>query len=118
MDINTENFWERVPDLLLIIAAADYIAIDFEMTGIQVKDSLSSQALTLNQVYNRIADAASTFQTIQLGLTAIQWKEGSILHVKRSRSSVDLDRSLPFPHLRHPDHSNVRQHHQGGATDG
>lgn len=73
MDINAHNFAENLPDLLLIIACADYVAVDLEMSGIQVKDSLARGAVSMEQVYGRIKDAASTFETLQLGITACRW---------------------------------------------
>lgn len=75
MDINTDNFWDELPNLLAIIACSDYIAIDFEMTGVQVRDSLSGKgsAITLEQVYSRVRAAANTFEALQLGVTCIRW---------------------------------------------
>lgn len=76
MNIDAENYLQKLPDLLAVITAADFIAIDFEMTGIRVKDSLGTDTPTLQQVYERIVASASTFQAIQMGITAIQWATG------------------------------------------
>jgi hypothetical protein len=79
MDITRETFWERLAEILLLIAHSDFIAIDMEITGIQVRYSLPQGVtiLTIDQVYGRIQTAASMFKLFRLasrvcfGLTVI-----------------------------------------------
>lgn len=75
MDITAEDFWEKLPDVLAIIAGADYVALDLEMTGVRVRDSLSTGEISVEQAYRRIRTTASTFSAIELGVTAIRWVE-------------------------------------------
>lgn len=69
-------FWSQLPEILLKLAEANYIAIDLEMSGIQIRDSLPSQGLSFEQVYQRIRKAATTFSPLQLGITTICWNGG------------------------------------------
>ena len=73
MDITAENFWENLPEILATIVEADYVAIDLEMTGVQVRDSLTTSEISLDQAYARIRAAAGTFSAIEIGATAIRW---------------------------------------------
>lgn len=74
MDVTADNFWEMLPNIMLIISCSDYIALDMEMTGIKIKDSLPRGAPpTMEQVYDRVRSAASTFQAVQIGMTCLRW---------------------------------------------
>lgn len=111
MDINSGSFFEKLPDLIAIIACADYLVIDLEMSGVQVKDSLPRGAVSLEQVYGRIRTAASTFGALQLGVTAIRWTGSSfaspfcgfrILTRRRGVSTVVVHGSY-HTHVSHAD---------------
>ncbi|PHH63963.1 hypothetical protein CDD81_5182 [Ophiocordyceps australis] len=73
MDITPDTFWAQLPQMLSALADADYTAIDLEMTGVQVRDSLERGRLSMAQAYGRIRAAASTFSAVQLGITTVQW---------------------------------------------
>jgi CAF1 family ribonuclease len=76
MNINKENFWEEAPRLLEAISHAEYIAYDFEMTGINHKDrDAVGPRSTVQEVYRRWRKAAWDFVPIQLGVTLVNFNE-------------------------------------------
>lgn len=87
MDVTAENFWEFLPNIMLIISSSDYVALDMEMTGIQMKSSASQVSVTMEQLYERVKLAASTFQAVQLGITCLRWTGGEVHGVLVSRAS-------------------------------
>ncbi|KAJ6446444.1 CAF1 family ribonuclease domain-containing protein [Purpureocillium lavendulum] len=77
MDVTADNFWQLLPSMLEAIAAADYVAIDLEMTGVVVRDSASRGKMSLEQAYNRVRNAASTFSAVELGVTTMRFMNSS-----------------------------------------
>ncbi|PHH82104.1 hypothetical protein CDD82_6990 [Ophiocordyceps australis] len=74
MDITPDSFWAQLPQMLSALADADYTAIDLEMTGVQVRDSLERGRISMAQAYGRVRAAASTFSAVQLGITTVTFE--------------------------------------------
>ncbi|GJN77456.1 hypothetical protein PLIIFM63780_000947 [Purpureocillium lilacinum] len=77
MDVTAENFWQLLPNMLEAIAAADYVAVDLEMSGVMVRDSLTTGEVSFEQAYARLRSAANTFSAIELGITTMRFVESS-----------------------------------------
>jgi len=75
MDVTAENFWQLLPNMLEAIAAADYVAVDLEMSGVMVRDSLTTGEVSFEQAYARLRSAANTFSAIELGITTMRFVE-------------------------------------------
>ncbi|OIW33380.1 CAF1-domain-containing protein [Coniochaeta ligniaria NRRL 30616] len=71
MEITAENFWKSLPEVLEAMAAATYVSIDLEMTGIGTNRIMSSAKITIDVVYEQAKLAAERFQIVQFGLTCI-----------------------------------------------
>lgn len=68
-----ENFWRQLPRILLSIANSQFVAIDFEMTGISDKSSKEKRGRpTKHQIYETGKRIASTFNVFDLGITCIK----------------------------------------------
>lgn len=78
MSVPLSRFWAELTNVLPEIAAAQYVAIDFEMTGIEPRNALPLQRPTMDQLYKRAKEAAETFNVMQFGLTCISYKEAAI----------------------------------------
>lgn len=73
MDIDQGNFWVNLPHIVKAIAAATYVAVDPEMTGIKSLDIAKSPVLGMNEIYNQAKSNAKGFHILQFGLTCIQY---------------------------------------------
>ncbi|KAK2031804.1 ribonuclease CAF1 [Colletotrichum zoysiae] len=72
MEVTTENFWQKLPRVLLSIANSQFVAIDLEMTGIADKASVEKcEYPDRQQVYKDAKMIASTFNVFDLGITCI-----------------------------------------------
>ncbi|CAK7265495.1 hypothetical protein SEPCBS57363_001612 [Sporothrix epigloea] len=78
MSVPLSRFWAELANILPEIAAARYVAIDFEMTGIEPRNALPLQRPTMDQLYKRAKEAAETFNVLQFGLTCIYYEEAAI----------------------------------------
>lgn len=82
MDIDRFNFWEKLPSILKTISEAQYVAIDLEMSGIQVDKFRGMPAPTkptLQDAYDDAKMAAEMYTILQFGFTCISWN-----HEKKS----------------------------------
>ena len=73
MDVNRVNFWLTLPTVLEAIASAEYVAIDLEMTGVQMPDSYTGAASTQEQHYLWAKEVAKFYNIIQFGLTCFMY---------------------------------------------
>lgn len=71
MEITSENFWGSLLEVLEAIAAATYVSIDLEMTGIRTRNFKSSAKDVIDIIYEQAKAAAEHFQIVQFGLTCI-----------------------------------------------
>ncbi|KAL2137174.1 hypothetical protein VTI74DRAFT_7721 [Chaetomium olivicolor] len=73
MDINRFNFWQTLPTVLEAISLSEYVAIDLEMTGISGHSATNLSQHTETTMYQLAAEAARTYQVLQLGLTCLHY---------------------------------------------
>ncbi|KAK4239630.1 ribonuclease H-like domain-containing protein [Achaetomium macrosporum] len=73
MDINRFNFWQTLPVVLQAISLSEYVAIDLEMTGMSGHSINEALEHTDEAAYHLAAEAARTFQIVQLGLTCLSY---------------------------------------------
>ncbi|KAL8948511.1 MAG: hypothetical protein Q9222_005314 [Ikaeria aurantiellina] len=78
MDITAQNFQSLLPSLIAAIAEAQFVAIDFELSGIASRQNKSRPdgghrggKPSLQQRYEETKQAAETFQILQMGLTCV-----------------------------------------------
>ena len=78
MDVDVSNFRQRLPEIIQAIAAAEFVALDLEMTGVKVDSSQlpqKPQSASPQAVYNGAREVAQTFQIVQLGITCVAYDE-------------------------------------------
>lgn len=76
MEIDRSNFWEKLPTILETISESQYVAVDLEMSGIQVHNSQQAPLPakpTLQEMYVNAKMAAETYTILQFGFTCISW---------------------------------------------
>lgn len=76
MDIDRFNFWEKLPNILKVISEAEYVAVDLEMSGIQVDKPHTGPVVTkptLQGTYDDARSAAMLYTILQFGFTCISW---------------------------------------------
>lgn len=71
MEIDRSNFWEKLPTIFKAISEAEYVAVDLEMSGIQV--GRSGPMPTLQEAYDDARIAAEAYSILQFGFTCIRW---------------------------------------------
>ncbi|KAH6636288.1 ribonuclease H-like domain-containing protein [Chaetomium tenue] len=71
MDIDRFNFWQTLPTVLEAISLANYVSFDLEMSGIPSSVGVSQPAEST--FYHLAAEAARTFQILQVGLTCLSY---------------------------------------------
>lgn len=71
MDVDRFNFWQTLPTVLEAISLADYVAFDLEMSGIP--NLVGASQPTESTFYHLAAEAARTFQILQVGLTCLSY---------------------------------------------
>lgn len=87
MEIDRFNFWEKLPTILKTISEAQYVAVDLEMSGIQVdKVRLMPAPIkpTLQEAYDDAKLAAKTYTILQFGFTCINWDPGQMSYVLKT----------------------------------
>lgn len=79
MDINKDNFFHVLPDVLKDISVATFVSLDVEMGGITAYPRYGPYGRhhqtakpSLEQEYSDIKESASKYQVLQLGLTCIK----------------------------------------------
>ena len=80
MDVDRSSFQPRLLALLEAIANAHFVAFDFELSGIQSKQSHTVRATdaphegkqSLQQRYAELKDAAEKYQILQVGITCVE----------------------------------------------
>ncbi len=73
MEVNHENFWTVLPEILESISSAEYVSIDLEMTGIGHKGHARTGKPSLEEIYAQAKSAAESFQVLQFGLTCFHY---------------------------------------------
>ncbi|KAK4044601.1 ribonuclease H-like domain-containing protein [Parachaetomium inaequale] len=73
MDIDRFNFWQTLPGVLEAISLSEYVAFDLEMTGISGHSADKALQHTESTAYHHAAEAARTFQILQIGLTCLSY---------------------------------------------
>ncbi|KAI6380264.1 hypothetical protein MCOR25_001693 [Pyricularia grisea] len=75
IDVDATNFWRLLPQVLEVIANAEYISFDLEMTGIRVKNGLSDRQdkFSVEEYYAAACEVANTFQIIEFGITCSKY---------------------------------------------
>jgi poly(A)-specific ribonuclease len=91
MEITSKNFWESLPEVLEAMAAATYVSIDVEMTGVYTKNIMSPAKPSMDMIYEQAREAAERFQIVQFGLTCIS-------HSRSTKSKPRRDHKLK-PHF-------------------
>lgn len=71
MDVDRFNFWQTLPTILEAISLADSVSFDLEMSGIPNSVGVSQPAEST--FYHLAAEAARTFQILQVGLTCLSY---------------------------------------------
>ncbi|KAH6849976.1 ribonuclease H-like domain-containing protein [Chaetomium sp. MPI-CAGE-AT-0009] len=71
MDVDRFNFWQTLPTVLEAISLSDYVSFDLEMSGIP--NSVGTSQPTESTFYHLAAEAARTFQILQVGLTCLSY---------------------------------------------
>ncbi|KLU83948.1 hypothetical protein MAPG_02997 [Magnaporthiopsis poae ATCC 64411] len=74
--VDADNFWVLLPEVLEHIAAAEYIGLDLEMTGIRLKDGISGrqEKLNIDEYYAAGVEAATAFQILEVGITCLRYR--------------------------------------------
>eukprot|EP00762_Andalucia_godoyi_P004429 ANDGO_08243.mRNA.1 Poly(A)-specific ribonuclease PARN len=70
MDFTRENFSESIPLVKMLLAKAEYVAFDLEMTGISLntRDNAENGADYPEQRYRKMRQVATTYSVIQFGI--------------------------------------------------
>lgn len=88
MDIDRYNFWKQLPMMLQTICDSQYVAVDLEMSGINVNNKshpeASSTKPTLQQEYKHARATAEMYTILQLGLTCINWDHDKNSYVTKT----------------------------------
>lgn len=73
--VDADNFWELLPEVLERIAAAEYIGLDLEMTGVRLKEGISGrqEKVNIDQYYAAGVEAATAFQILEVGITCLRY---------------------------------------------
>ena len=93
MSVPLSRFWAELTTILPEIASARYVAIDFEMTGIDPPNAPPLQRPTMEQLYERAKTATAMFNVLQFGLTCISYEKsknnsGGTFHLKSYNFNV------------------------------
>jgi len=79
MEVDRSNFHWQLPRMLRALANAHFVAVDFELSGIQSKAIHKAKAVdkhlgrkqTMQQRYEEVKEAAEKYQILQVGLTIV-----------------------------------------------
>jgi poly(A)-specific ribonuclease len=77
MEITSENYWESLPGVLEAMAAATYVSVDVEMTGLYSKNTTTNAKTALNAIYEQAKEASERFQIVQFGLSCISYHKST-----------------------------------------
>lgn len=69
------RFWSDLATILPEIAKSEYVAIDFEMTGIEPRRAPKLHQPTMNELYQRAKQTTETFSVVQFGITCVTFDE-------------------------------------------
>lgn len=69
--VSVARFYTDLAKILPEIAKSDYVAIDFEMTGIEPRRAPKIHKPTKDEIYQRAKQATETFSIVQFGITCI-----------------------------------------------
>jgi hypothetical protein len=72
MHVDAQSFWKKLPVLLESIADADFVSMDFEMSGVRLNRATQAPhtaTLSLQEAYVQAKWICSTFNIVQAGLT-------------------------------------------------
>ncbi|MCJ1473203.1 hypothetical protein MMC13_001854 [Lambiella insularis] len=81
MDVDRRSLHWQLQKMLRALAAAHFVAVDFELSGIQSKvlyrlnaasKSTGSNQQTLQERYKEVKEAAERYQILQVGITIVQ----------------------------------------------
>ena len=81
MDVDRHTFHWQLPSMLRALAGAHFVAVDFELSGIQSKtmhrvvptgNRSHGGKQTLQQRYEEAREAAERYQILQVGLTIVK----------------------------------------------
>jgi poly(A)-specific ribonuclease len=92
MEVTASSFWFELPDILAAIAEADFVTLDFEMTGLQL-GRLGLEKLSLEELYWHAKQVSGTFNIVQVGLTCVRTEpDGELQSSKRWKAVFRLAR--------------------------
>jgi len=83
MEVTRENWEEALPAMRAALEEADFVAIDFEFSGLAADRSQEVHAMdSLQERYSKLRDAAQKLAVLQLGLCAFRWVDGNGIEAK------------------------------------
>ena len=95
MEINLENFTERLPLIRKSISTCDFIAIDTEFSGSKVTlDDKPHEFDSFRDKYARNSKAIRTFLAFQVGLTTFRWSSHKGKYIGRPFNFNIFPRSI------------------------
>ncbi|MCJ1246045.1 hypothetical protein MMC30_003249 [Trapelia coarctata] len=91
MEVDRSSFHWQLPRMLRALAKAHFVAVDFELSGIQSKtihrakgvDKHQGRKQTLQQRYEEVKEAAEKYQILQVGLTIVIQDEQTGKYIAR-----------------------------------
>ncbi|KAK7744414.1 hypothetical protein SLS62_010138 [Diatrype stigma] len=99
MDVSRQNLYSTLPNMLSLAQHARFVAIDLEMSGISVHNAGSNSSITSPQkAYSQAKKAAEVFTIIEIGLTFIQYDEGSSQYSTKT-FNIPLSPEMPYGHV-------------------
>ncbi|KAH9892934.1 ribonuclease H-like domain-containing protein [Xylariomycetidae sp. FL2044] len=81
MDLDKENFYYYLPTLLDQVEKSLFVAIDLEMSGIDLDNSRADSKLPPEEAYLKAKEVAETFAVVEVGLTCIQFDDSAKAYV-------------------------------------
>ena len=73
MNVTRENFVDVLPKILSDLSTASYVAMDFEMTGLNIQES--DQMESIEERYAKMSTGAQYFSIVQCGLDIVHIDE-------------------------------------------
>ncbi|KAI1082398.1 CAF1-domain-containing protein [Whalleya microplaca] len=77
MDVDRDNFFKLLPQMLHQAQHAHFVAIDVEMTGIYLNKIRHSSQIHFQDLYTKVKEAAEEYQIVQIGFTFFHYEEES-----------------------------------------
>lgn len=75
MEVNKNNFYQELANILEAISYSDAVCIDLEMSGISTSTGEEKVKMSLGDVYAKAKAAAEAFTILQLGITCVSWDD-------------------------------------------